>query len=317
MKNKSKSISRVLIWQIISQILLTGIATLTTPIFTRLLSQVEYGAFANYNSWVAIVGVVLSLQTAGSIVNAKAKYNVKNYMEYLSSIFVLSMVSFSVAIAFSFPFRKAFAVWFTMDEDIVPLVFIVSFFTYVISFYSKKLTVDLEIEKNAIIALINSIATFVLSLLFVKNMQYDKHIGRIYGILIPLVVISIFEIADIWNHGKCVYKKEYWNYCLSLTLPLIFHSLAGMILSLSDKVMLTNMKGEEATAIYTVAYSMGNIINMIWTAFNNTWIPFYYQYKNKKNYIEINQKLKNYIFIFTIITVGFLLCVPEIGRAHV
>ena len=72
MKNKSKSISRVLIWQIISQILLTGIATLTTPIFTRLLSQVEYGAFANYNSWVAIVGVVLSLQTAGSIVNAKA-----------------------------------------------------------------------------------------------------------------------------------------------------------------------------------------------------------------------------------------------------
>lgn len=314
MKKRSKSISRVLIWQIASQVMLTGIATLTTPLFTRLLSKSEYGTFTNFNSWVAIVGVVLSLQTAGSIINAKTKYNDKEYVEYSSSILVLSVVGFFVAIVVSLLFKSVFARGFTLDEEIVPLVFIVSLFSYVVTFYSQKLTVELKVEKNMVLAVINSVITLLLSLWLVTNMQTNKHLGRIYGMLVPLVVISLYEIADVLIHGKCIYKREYWNYCLTLTFPLIFHALAGMVLSLSDKVMLTKMNGEETTAVYGVAYSMGSIINTIWVAFNSTWTPFYYQYKKENNNTEINRKLKNYAVIFTIISVGFLLCTPEVYK---
>lgn len=314
MKSKPKSISKVLIWQIITQILLTGIATLTTPIFTRLLSKAEYGAFTNFSSWVAVVGVILSLQTAGSIANAKSRYEKRDYPKYLSSILVLTSVGFIVAIIASILCRHLFGSLFKVDERIVPLVFVISFFSYVISFYERVLSLELSVEKNAVIALLKSVGTLLLSLLFVNIMPVDKYFGRVYGMLVPLAVISVYEMSDIMRRGRRVYDKEYWKYCLKLTTPLIFHALAGMVLSLSDRIMLTRMKGEESTAVYGVAYSLGNILNTIWVAFNNTWVPFYYQYKKEQNSEEINRKLKNYTLVYSIISVGFLLCTPEVFK---
>ena len=72
-----------------------GIAFLTVPIFTRILSTSDYGIVTTYNSWIGIVtmllGFALHMAIRSSFIDYRAKVD-----EYLTST-LLFTVSFSVS----------------------------------------------------------------------------------------------------------------------------------------------------------------------------------------------------------------------------
>lgn len=53
-------------------------------------------------------------------------------------------------------------------------------------------------------------------------------------------------------------------------------------------------------------------MSAIWTALNNSWVPFYYELSRQKKYSEMMSKAKNYIELFTILCIGFILLSPEV-----
>jgi O-antigen/teichoic acid export membrane protein len=93
-KSKEKSISRVFVWQVAGKFVLQGISFFTAPVFTRLLTPSDYGQVAVYGAWVSLFSLFIGLQTRGSIANAKIKYNDDKIDAYLSSIMVISVISF-------------------------------------------------------------------------------------------------------------------------------------------------------------------------------------------------------------------------------
>ena len=54
-------------WFLLCSFLQKGISTITTPIFTRLLSSDEYGAFGAFNSWYSIVAIIVSMNLASGV----------------------------------------------------------------------------------------------------------------------------------------------------------------------------------------------------------------------------------------------------------
>ena len=56
-KEKPVSFVRIGIVYTLSNIIIKGMSFLTTPIFTRLMSQEEYGSFSNISSWANIISV--------------------------------------------------------------------------------------------------------------------------------------------------------------------------------------------------------------------------------------------------------------------
>lgn len=49
------------VWYMICNVLNKGIALLSTPIFTRLLTEEQYGKFAIFQSWYSIILIFTSL----------------------------------------------------------------------------------------------------------------------------------------------------------------------------------------------------------------------------------------------------------------
>ncbi|MDE5916568.1 MAG: hypothetical protein K2G62_00390, partial [Oscillospiraceae bacterium] len=49
------------VWFLICSFLQKGISTITTPIFTRLLSTEEYGQYSVFNSWLSVVTIFVTL----------------------------------------------------------------------------------------------------------------------------------------------------------------------------------------------------------------------------------------------------------------
>ena len=66
--------NRVSYFNILSTCLLYGIPIFTAPLFSRLLGTGGYGNVSNYNVWVSVLAIAATMQTQGTLVNARVEY---------------------------------------------------------------------------------------------------------------------------------------------------------------------------------------------------------------------------------------------------
>jgi hypothetical protein len=74
------------------------------------------------------------------------------------------------------------------------------------------------------------------------------------------------------------------------------------------------MTSDAITGVYSFSYTLGSIISMLWLAINNAWVPWYYKKSKEEKTIEIRDLFRIYNLIFTVITICFILVVPEFVR---
>jgi len=61
--------ARAAIWFAFSNVIQKGIALLTTPIFTRLLTTEQYGEYTLYQSWYQVISIIATLNLYYSVFN--------------------------------------------------------------------------------------------------------------------------------------------------------------------------------------------------------------------------------------------------------
>ena len=311
---KNKSITTVFLWQLLGKFAIQGISFLTVPMFTRIMTPTDYGLYAVYSSWLSFLSLFIGLQTSASIANAKIKYSFSDYKEYLSSVLSISFFSFLFIFIIAFVFRKKIGTTLGFNEYLVVFMVLQSFFNYCFNFYLTILMQDKNSKQNALYASLVSLSGTLLALVFVINFSYYKYVLKIFGYAIPIFISGLLSIFVIYKEGKKLFNRRYWSFCLTFSLPLIMHGAACIVLNQSDRIMLKTLQNESLTGIYSVAYNLALVINVIAIAANTAWIPFYYEYEKKDNYLQIREKFKNYLFNFTIITLGFTLCCPEVFK---
>jgi O-antigen/teichoic acid export membrane protein len=313
-KPREKSISRVFIWQTAGRFILQGISFFTAPIFTRLLTPSDYGQVAVYGTWVSLCGLLVGLQTYGSIANAKITYGDDKIDAYLSSIMTISVISFIVILSGGIAANRFLSRVLNLRSDLVILLILQSFASFCISFYTMKLIQYKQAERSTLLSLLVSVSATALAIIFLLSVAENRYIVKIYAGAMPTIIIGFVIVCLVFFKGRKVYDKAYWNFCLTLTLPLIFHGAGGLVLSQSDRVMLQRMSGENAAGIYSFAYNVALVISILWVSFNTTWIPFYYEYKKNNQREVLLVRTKNYITVFSILTMGFMLLAPEVYR---
>lgn len=309
----SKSISKSVMWQLAGKFALQGIAFFTVPIFTRILSPEDYGYTALYSSWSTILSLIIGMQTSGSIGNARIKQDI-NINEYLSSSLSISILSLIPFLILAICFRKFFSELLSIRQDLVILLVLQSFFNYVISFQITKFDVYKQVERSTLLSFFQSFFSVALSLLFVLYMKENKAIGKIYGQAIPIILIGGCLCVVVYLRGKVLWNSAYNKFCLSFSIPLILHGIGHLIFTQSDKVMLQKIQNTETLGIYSVACTLSNVLVIIMGALNTSWVPFYYDYKSKNDKTSILIHTKQYLKLFTIITMGFILCVYDVFK---
>ena len=161
----------------------------------------------------------------------------------------------------------------------------------------------------ALTALASLLATG-LSVAFVLFFE-DKLSGRIYGHYIPFVLIGAVIYVYLAIKGKKI-KIEYWKYAAVICLPLVPHLLSLVLLSSSDRIIVTRISGKEYTAIYTIAYSCYHIVTVLFQSLNKAWAPWLLDNLHIENYSEIRAFSKKYVGIFFVLILSVLLLAPEI-----
>lgn len=282
------------IWFAICQFLQKGISVIITPIYTRLLSTYEYGRISTFTSWDSILSILTGLSTYKGMMNCFVKF--KSIDKSISTIISLNII-ISCFWSFIFAlFHKPLANFTGLSFSLLICLLIYSISENVITCwtvgaqyeYRYKEIVAITFSYTLISALIG-----IFAVIFISKTAESKIIAQIFAMLIADVIILI----KTYKKGHSFYIKEQWIYLLGFCIPLIPHYFSETILQSSDRIMINNMCGSSQTAIYSIAYSIGSLINMITSAINSAFAPYQYQKIQSKEYKTL-ARATNYIFGF-------------------
>lgn len=301
-------------WYVISNFLIKGIAIFTTPIFTRMLSPEAFGITHTYTSWLGIFTIIGTLDIYSCVQIARHDYSDEEIDSFISSILTISSFTvFALYIAVKLLGHNIQG-FISIPEPLIDIMFLEILFTNAFTIMQTKHKAYFRYKEfilfSALIAILSPIFAIVLMNMQESNFYY----GKIVGSAIPKLAISIVIFFHIMKKGQVFVNKKYWKYALAISIPLIPHHLAGNILSHFDKIMINKYAGAADTGLYSLAYSYALILSVIWSSFNQAWIPWFYE-KMKHNRInEIKIYVKPYIITFTVAFIGMVFVGPEALR---
>lgn len=307
--NNNRIVAKAGVWYTVCNFLFKGMAFLTTPIFTRLLTKDELGTFSNFSSWITILSVLTSFDLAQSVIRSKLEHE-DDMDSYIWSILSFSSIWTILVYLVVCLFPGSFTNLFQVDMKYIHMMFI---YLLVSPAYTMLITKHRAFYRYKTFVALTGIMTALgtlLSLLMVILMD-DRLAGRTLGYYLPYIVISAVIYVILVTRGKKI-KTEYWKYACVICLPLVPHTLSLYLLSSSDKIIITNMCGVEYTAVYSVAYSAYHIVTILFDSMNKAWAPWLLESLHLKKYNEIEKTSKIYISVFVMLIVGVLLVVPEI-----
>lgn len=307
--------NRVAFFNILSTLLLRGISIFTMPLFTRLLGDGNYGISKVYVTWTSVFAIVFTLQTQATLVNAVVEYPQEEQKKYQSSVMTLSLGTFLACSAVVLIFLRPISQVMKLSEILVVLMLVQGFGTFCVNFLSTKFIYEFKAGWNMLLSVGVSLLTLGLSVALILPMPKElNYYGRIGAMAASYAIFGIPACLMVLFQGKTLVRRDYWKFCLVLAIPAVFHNLSDLVLGQSDNVMLQHMLGEAQVGRYGAAASFGGVLFTIFQALNNAWCPFFFEDMKQGDREKIHIKAKNFLELFTVLALGFILLTPEVYR---
>ncbi len=284
---------------------------ITMPLFTRLLTEEQYGQVTVYQSWQGILSILLTLNLAyGSFSTAMVKFE-DDREGYISSIEGICIALSLVFCLVYLPFQKLWNKLFELPTYIMCIMVVETLGTTALLLWNGKKRFEFKYKAVVGITLAVSVLSPIIQYVLVSTHD-EKGYARIIGSAAVHIVVGCFFF--FWNSikGRKMFNKKYWKYALGFNIPLLAYYLSQIIFNQSDRIMISHMVGTDKAAIYGVAYSLAMVLTFVLNAINNSYVPWYYG-KIKEGRMKDNRTVSLGIAgIMALLLLGVIWFAPEI-----
>ena len=264
------------LWYTVCNVINKGIALLSTPIFTRVLNEEQYGTFAIFQSWYSIILIFTSLNIfLGGYQKGLLLFK-DDRVSFTSSQLGLTT---TITLIFGLVYLVRPEFWSTLFE-IPPILMFALFlellFMPSLEFWAAKERFDFKYKKYVAVSILMTVLSLGGGVLAVLNTEYKVE-ARVYTDVFAKIIFAGVLFILIFVRGKSFFSKRYWKYALFFNLPLLPHYLSNYVLSQSDRIMIGKMIGNDKAAFYSVAYTISTMMVLVVTAINNSLTPYLYK----------------------------------------
>ena len=301
---------RASLWFLCCSFLQKGISVITTPIFARLMDTAEYGQYNVFNSWASIISVIVSFQLSyGVFTQGLVKFDTER-KQYASSLQTLSLVLCVGWTCIYLLFREYWNSLFGLTTVQMLLMLVTIWATAVFNFWAAEQRVLLRYRELVALTVAVSIAKPVIGIIFVCNAD-DKVTARILGIaLVELVGFTALFFKQMIR-GRLYVSKRFWKHAILFNAPLIPHYLSQTVLNSSDRIMISKMVNEQSAGIYSIAYSVAQLMTLFSTAISQTMGPWVYQKIKEKQVDAIKNVAYGVLCLFAVLNILLIAFAPE------
>ena len=164
---KKKSMNRITMYNILSTILLQGIAFFTSPVFSRLMGKTNYGIVSIYNTWVSVISTSFGLQTHSTIAVARNEFPEWEQKAYQSSILSLSLSSYLIFAVIMMMAISPLSNAMNMAKDIYCIMLLHGLGQFCVTFINMKFTYEFDAEKNFVLSMVTSLCSVGFSMFLI------------------------------------------------------------------------------------------------------------------------------------------------------
>lgn len=294
------------------------VSLVALPILTNLLSTSDMGIATSFITLKNIVTLILLLSMYISIdkIFVTLKEEEDRY-KFLSSIYIFSTIAGIVIYTIYFIFRDLLNPILGFNTKFMTLMFVMCLLINGCTLMNSYWNFCNKAKNTFIYNLLVSPVSQILSIILVYVLATNKYLGRIIGVDFFNIVLGFGCGILILVRGKFTIKKEYVKESLQISLPMIPHLLAQVFLSSCDLLMIKNMVGESQAGIYSVAYTIANILYTISLQIFKPWSPWVYRRIENKETDSIKENSKIVMHVVWILCIGLFTLAPELIKLFI
>ncbi|MBQ8472109.1 MAG: oligosaccharide flippase family protein [Bacilli bacterium] len=283
------------------------VSFLLLPLYTSLLSTSEYGSYDLLNTIsIFLIPCVTLLMEEGMfrfLIDAKSEEDKKQVFSIatiftLVSFLVWSILIFIVGSIINYPYT-------------VYLIFYIlaSLLSSLAGSSARGMS---KFKLYSVFCFISSLTTILLNILFIVGFKMGlSSLFLSYIIGNSLVSIWLFIKIKMPKYISLKsLKKDKVKEMVKYSLPLVPNSISWNAISLTDRLLITNVLGTGANGIYSVGNRFPTIINTCYSYFNLSWKESASRVLNNKDkddfYNSVYINLKHFLICVSILIIAFL-----------
>ena len=244
------------------------ISFLLLPLYTAKLSPEEYGTYDYLVTLSTFLLPIITMLMEESmfrfLIDAENLKEKKKVITATIAYTVLGTVLFSAIAGIVMGIIK-------YEYAVLFLLFVIS--NILIGLSNALARGTGKIKLYSLSNFILGISTIILNIVFIVNLKLGVS-GLLWSNTIANTLTAVFIFAKL-HLNKFVSKKDFsknkLKEMLKYSIPLVPNNLSWIIISLSDRLMLTKMAGEGANGIYSIANKFPNIIYACYGFFSTAW----------------------------------------------
>jgi O-antigen/teichoic acid export membrane protein len=302
----------------LGSVLTRGIAFLLLPLYTRYLSTTDYGIVAVTATVSSVLAVIYPLGLQGAV--ARFYFATQDEMERRATNGTLWIASLVVAGTLTLLLDRFGSSLFGI---LLPAI---RFDPYIrLAIWTALLTIvglvplsilQVQERPRAYVALslgASLLTTSGIVLLVVWRNQgaYGYLRGALLGALVAAVPYLVVAFRSVTPVVRWVTLRA----ALGYSLPLVPHALAGWVLELSDRAILSRFVALGEVGVYAIGYQLGAAIGIIVSAFTSAWVPILFRGLAKQDRTadrELARLATYYIIVLSFVAVGWALLSPHV-----
>ena len=154
--------------------------------------------------------------------------------------------------------------------------------------YKYKITFYITVG-SAILAQFLSIIAVVL---FDANGFQQLDQVRLWSSGLINIAVGLVLYVYICRKGKGFWDLPLWKHTIVVAIPLIPHYLGSELLSSIDKIMISQMVGDDKAGIYSLAAILSSIGVLLWRALNVMFAPFINEKLGEREFSSVRKNVK-------------------------
>jgi O-antigen/teichoic acid export membrane protein len=293
---------------------MTGLILL--PVYTRFLRPEDYGQLALTLLISTVVSLILELGLRSAFFRFYFQNEGTRDRRRLVGTTLVFLLASSAAILTSIMlFLDSFGATLFRSPAMLPLVRIALFGT----FFDLGSVIPLAIfraEQRAIRYAGLSLARFLigatLSIVAVVVLHWGV-VGIIYANLLTSALFFVICMSQTLRLVEWAVDFSLLKRLLAFGLPLMPATLAGWALTFSDRFFLERYTDLAQVGLYSIAYSIAGILNMMMGWFNTAWLPYCYSVADEPDVRTFYARIFTYaLSLFTLLGLGLSVCATAV-----
>lgn len=288
--SKMSVVSRATLWFMMCSFLQKGLSFITTPIFTRLLTQEQFGLYSVYNSWLQILIIISTFRLDYSVFNKGMSKYPEDRDGYTSAMLSLTTVITTVLFVIYLIFQKQINTVTELSTIIMCAMLVEVYTSAAVSFWALRERYEFRYKAVVLYTLLNAFLSSGLGIVAVLIFE-DKGTARILSGVLVHAVGGVVIYYLIFKRGKKFLNLNYTKFAVLFNIPLMPHYFSTYMIEQADRIMIQKLVNFEAAALYSVAYTVGGLVKIFTAAITNTLIPLQYRLLEQKDYRSLNRNI--------------------------